>query len=134
MKWSRSCIINAATSNNENPNFQINVTKLYVSVITSSTKENIKLLKLLESGFKRTINWNKYLAKTTNQARNSYLDYIIDPSFQGANRLFVLFFKDDDGRESRKQYYLSTVEIQNHNIMIDGRNFFDESIKNDLET
>ena len=134
MKWSRSCVINAATSNNENPNFQINDTKLCVSVITSSTKENIKLLKQLESGFKRTINWNKYLAKTTNQARNSYLDYIIDPSFRGANRLFVLFFKDDDGRESRKQYYLSTVEIQNHNIMIDGRNFFDESIKNDLET
>ena len=134
MKWSRNCIIKAATSNNQNPNFQINDTKLYVSVITSSTKENIKLLKQLESGFKRTINWNKYLAKTTNQARNSYLDYIIDPSFQGANRLFVLFFKDDDGWESRKQYYLSTVEIQNHNIMIDGRNFFDQSIKNDLET
>ena len=134
MKWSRNCLIKDATSNNQNPNFQIHDTKLYVSVITSSTKENIKLLKQLESGFKRTINWNKYLAKTTNQARKSYLDYIIDPSFQGANRLFVLFFKDDDGRESRKQYYLSTVEIQNHNIMIDGRNFFDQSIKNDLET
>ena len=134
MKWSRNCLIKDATSNNQNPNFQIHDTKLYVSVITSSTKENIKLLKQLESGFKRTINWNKYLAKTTNQAWNSYLDYIIDPSFQGANRLFVLFFKDDDGRESRKQYYLSTVEIKNHNIMIDGRNFFDQSIKNDLET
>ena len=134
MKWSRNCLIKDATSNNQNPNFQIHDTKLYVSVITSSTKENIKLLKQLESGFKRTINWNKYLAKTTNQARKSYLDYIIDPSFQGANRLFVLFFKDDDGRESRKQYYLSTVEIKNHNIMIDGRNFFDQSIKNDLET
>ena len=134
MKWSRNCLIKDATSNNQNPNFQIHDTKFYVSVITSSTKENIKLLKQLESGFKRTINWNKYLAKTTNQARKSYLDYIIDPSFQGANRLFVLFFKDDDGRESRKQYYLSTVEIKNHNIMIDGRNFFDQSIKNDLKT
>ena len=134
MKWSRNCLIKDATSNNQNPNFQIHDTKLYVSVITSSTKENIKLLKQLESGFKRTINWNKYLAKTTHHARNSYLDYIIDPSFQGANRLFVLFFKDDDGRESRKQYYLSTVEIKNHNIMIDGRNFFDQSIKNDLKT
>ena len=134
MKWSRNCLIKDATSNNQNPNFQIHDTKLYVSVITSSTKENIKLLQQLESGFKRTINWNKYLAKTTNQARKSYLDYIIDPSFQGANRLFVLFFKDDDGRESRKQYYLSTVEIKNHNIMIDGRNFFDQSIKNGLKT
>ena len=50
-------------------------------MITLSTQENIELLKQLESGFKITINWNKYLAKTTNQAENRYLDYIIDPSF-----------------------------------------------------
>ena len=61
--------------------FQINDTKLYVPVITWSTQENIELLKQLESSFKRTINWNIYLAKTTNQAENRYLDYIIDPSF-----------------------------------------------------
>ena len=40
--------------------------------------------------------------KTTNQARNRYLNFLIDPIFQGANRLFVLSFKDDDGRESHK--------------------------------
>ena len=42
----------------------------------------MKLRKQLESGFKRTIDWNKYLAKTINQAQNRYLDYLIDPSFQ----------------------------------------------------
>ena len=42
------------------------------------------------------MNWNKYLAKTTNQAQNGYLDYLIDPRVQGGNRLFVLAFKDDD--------------------------------------
>ena len=110
LKWSRKCIIVAVNANNQNPTFQINDTKLYVPVVTLSTQENIKLLKQLESGFKRTINWNKYLAKTTNQAQNRYLDFLIDPSFQGVNRLFVLSFKDDDGRESRKQYYLPTVE------------------------
>ena len=31
-----------------------------------------KLLKQLESSFTRIINWNKYLPKTTNQARNRY--------------------------------------------------------------
>ena len=71
----------------------------FVSVLTLSTQENIKLLKQLESGFKRTINWNKYLPKTTNQALKRYLDFLIDPSFQGVNRIFVLSFKQDDSRE-----------------------------------
>ena len=70
----------------------------YAPVVTLSTQENIKLFKQLESGFKRTINWNKYLAKTTNQARNRYLGYLIDPSFHGVNRLFVLPFLNDDDR------------------------------------
>ena len=65
------CIIVAGTANNQNSSFQINDTKLYVPVVTLSTQENIKLLKQLESGFKRTINWNKNLIKTTNQAQNT---------------------------------------------------------------
>ena len=43
-------------------------------------------------------------------------------------------FEGDDGRESHKQYYLPTVEIKDYNVMIDGRNFFDQPIKNDLKT
>ena len=64
-------------------------TKLYVPVVTLSTQENIKLLKQLEYGFKRTINWNKYQSKKTSQAENRYLVVSIDSSFQGVNRLFV---------------------------------------------
>ena len=43
-------------------------------------------------------------------------------------------FKDDDGQESHKQYYLPTVEIKDYNVMIDGINFVDQPIKNDLNT
>ena len=100
LKWSRNCIIVAGTTNNQNSTFQINDTKLYVPVVTLSTEEKINLLKQLESGFKRTINSNKYPAKTTNQTRNRNLDYLNDPNFHGVNRPFVLLFKDDDGRES----------------------------------
>ena len=39
----------------------------------------------------------------------------------------------DDGRESYKQYYIPTVEIEDY-VVIDGRNFFDQPIKNDLKT
>ena len=102
--------------------------------ITLSTQENINLLKQLQSCFKRKTNWNKYLPKTTNQARNRYLDFLIDPSFQGVNKLFVLPFKNDDGWESHKEYCIPSVEIKNYNVMIDGRNLFDKPIKNDLKT
>ena len=107
---------------NQNPRFQINDTNLYAPFVTFSTQENIKLIKQLESCFKRTINWNKYLPITTNQERNRYLDFLTGPSLQGVNRLFVLSFKDDDdGQESHMQYYLLTVEIKDYNVMIDGR-------------
>ena len=46
-----------------------------ILVKTLSTQENMKFLKQLESGLKRKINWNKYLPKATNQARNGCLDF-----------------------------------------------------------
>ena len=56
LKWSKKCTILASTVNNQNQSFQVTHTKLYVSVVTLSTQENIKLLKKLQFGFKRTIN------------------------------------------------------------------------------
>ena len=70
LNWSKDCILVAGTEVNQNPEFKITDTKLYVPVATLSTQENIKILEHLESGFKRTVNWNKYLAKTTNQAHS----------------------------------------------------------------
>ena len=134
LKWSTNYILVAGTAANQNPEFKITYRKLYVPVVTLSTQDDIKHLKQLESDFKRSINGNKYLPKTANQARNSYLDFLIDPSFQGLNRFFILSFKDDDGREGHKKHYLPTVEIKDYNVMIDGRNFFDQPIKNDLKT
>ena len=102
--------------------------------ITLSIRENIKLLKQLDSGFKRTIIWNKYLAKTVSQARNRYWDYLIDPSFQKVNRLFALPLIDDGGQESHKKYFVPTVWIKDYNAMINRRNFFSQPTKNDLKT
>ena len=66
--------------------------------------------------------------------QNRYLDFLIDPSFQGVNKLTVLSCKDEESRESYKQYYLPILEMKYYNITIDGRNFFDQPIKNDLKT
>ena len=124
LKWPKKCIIVAGSANIQNPTFQINDTKFYVSVVTLLNQVNIKLFQQLESGFKRTINSNKYLAKTTNQVQNRYLDYLIDLSFQGVNRFFVLPVRDADDQECHKQYYLPNVEIKDY-VMIDKINFSD---------
>ena len=84
----------------------------------------------LASGFKRIIKQNKYQSKITIQVANPYLDYLIDPSFQGVNRLFVLSFENNTNRAVHTKY-LRTVEKRD-NIMIDGQNFFDQPVKNNL--
>ena len=71
--------------------FKITDTKRFVPIKTSLTQDNANLLQQLKSGFKRTISLNKYQSKVTIKAPNPYLDYLIDPKFQGVNKLFVLF-------------------------------------------
>ena len=44
----------------------------------------------LKTGFKRAINWNNYQSEVLIERQNQYLDYLIEPIFQGVNRLFVL--------------------------------------------
>ena len=77
---------------------------------------------------------NKYLAKPELLPQNSNLNHLIEPSFQGVNRLFVLAFENDDQRVSNKGYYLPNVEIKDYNVMIDGKNFFDQPVKNNKVT
>ena len=72
--------------------FQIKDTKLYVPFVTLSKENDTKLLEKLESGFKKTIKWNKYKSQMTIQNNNSNLNYLTDPTFTNVNRLFVLSF------------------------------------------
>ena len=102
--------------------------------MTLSTQENVKFLQQLKSGFKRVIVWNKYLSKSGLLAQNPNLNHLVEPSFQGVNRLFVLAFENDDNITSDEKYYLPTVEIKDYNIMINGENFFDQPIKNNKVT
>ena len=51
-----------------------------------------KLLAQLKSGFKRTINWNKYLSKPELLSKNPNLNHLVEPGFEVVNRLFVLAF------------------------------------------
>ena len=61
---------------------------------------------------------SKYQSKKANQALNKYLQFLIDPIFQGVNRIFVLLLKDENSRESHQKYYLPTKGIKNYNVII----------------
>ena len=134
LTWSSNCVLIATAVPNQVATFEITDTKLYLPVVTLSTQENTKFLQQLQSGFKSVINWNKYLSKPELLAQNPNLNHLVEPSFQGINRLFVLAFENDDDRISDDEYYLPTVEIKDYTIVINGENFFDQPIKNNKIT
>ena len=78
LTWSSTCVI---TESNGTGTFAITDTKHYVPVVTLSTQENTKFLQQLKSGFKRVINWNKYLSKPELLAQNPNLNHLVEPSF-----------------------------------------------------
>ena len=131
LTWPSTCVITYSTGAEI---FAITDPGLYVPVVTLSTQENTKLLQQLKSGFKRVINWNKYLSKLELLVQNPNINHLIEPSFQGVNRFFVLAFDNDTQRTSHSGYYLPNVEIKDYNIMINGENFFDQPIKNNKIT
>ena len=115
----------------EGVTFKIKDTKLYVPVVTLSKENDTKLLEKLKTGFKRTIKWNKYM---TIQPQNDNLNYLIDPTFINVNRLFALSFARNaggDNRDSISYYYVPNVEIKDFNVLINGKHFFDLSVKNE---
>ena len=69
----------------------------------------------------------------TNQTKTNYLNYLIDPTFNKVNRLFVLSFENEEDRTSFSKYYVPKVEIKDFNVLIDGKSFFDVPVKNKEE-
>ena len=146
LRWNDHCVlVGRAFRANQNPpvaaipainspkdvTLKITDCKLYVPVVTLSTE---KLFEMLKSGFKRTVRWNKYMSYISNQAKNSNLNYLIDPTFEKVNRLFVLSFENEDERTAYYKYYLPNLEIKNYNGLIDGNPFFELPVKNIEET
>ena len=139
LTWSKNCAqADLVVDADANPaivaptglEFQITDTKLYVPVVTLSTKDDNNFLEQLKSGFKRTIKLNKYRSEMTNQTKTNHLNHLIDPTFTRVNRLFVLSFENEEDRTSFLEYYVPKVEI---NVLIDGKSVFDMPVKNKKE-
>ena len=72
----------------------------------------------------------------TVQPQNNNLSYLIDLTFTNANRLFVLSFPRNTNADSRyffSNYYVPKVKINDFNVLIDGKSFFDLPVKNEEE-
>ena len=99
------------------------------------------MTKQLNEGFKRSVYWNEYKSKVeTKEANGSNLKrFLLDASFQGVNRLFVLAFDNTNNgnnkveRDSHRKYFLPRVNITNYNVLIDGRNFYDQPINDQIK-
>ena len=124
--------------------FKITDAKPYVTIVTLSAEDNVKLLKLLSEGFKRTVYWNECkvidnkIVEIANNNDEKYIRELLDFSWQVVNRLFVLAYNNKEGDnkvsvDSYKKYFLPRVKIENYNIEIDGRNFYDQPINDSIK-
>ena len=119
--WSENCFI---TDSRGTETFSITDSKLYVPVVTLSTQDETKLLKLLKEDLNLQLTGIN-ISENRIKAQNKYLNYLVDPSFQGVNRSFVSSFENNKDRIMHTGYYNPKVEIKDYNIVIDGRKCFD---------
>ena len=135
LTWKKECVLSNQAGDVV---FIINDTKLYVPVVTLSKEDSKDFIDQQSKGFQRSIYWNEYKTKEENEdADNNVFKYInLDPSFQSVNRLFALVHSRVAGqpnRNSQQKYYLPRIDLKKYDVIIDGRNFYDNQIKSDIE-
>ena len=137
LTWKKECVLSNQAADAV---FIINDTKLYVPIVTLSKEDNKDFIEQQNKGFQRSIYWNEY--KTKSQEENgavNVLKYIsLDRSFQGINRLFLMAYNNTDNpnqptRDGQRKYYLPRIDLKKYNVIIDGRNFYDNPIESDIE-
>ena len=135
LTWKKECVLSNQAGAAV---FIINDTKMYVPVVTLSKEDNKDFIEQQNKGFQRSIYWNEYNTKEINKnADANVFKYInLDPSFQGVNRLFVMAYNRANGQPTRngqQKYYLPRIDLEKCNVIIDGRNFYDNPIESDIE-
>ena len=133
--WIESCVLTTAANANKTT-FKITDAKHYVAIVTLSIEDNAKLSKLLGEGFKRSIYWNKYkvidnrVVEIADNNEEKYIRELLDSSYQGVKRLFVLAYYNTEGNsqvsiDSSEKYFLPRVEIENYN-------FYDQPVNDSI--
>ena len=135
LTWGKKCVL---SNDDGDAVFIINDTKMYVLVVTLSKEDNKDFIEQQNKGFQRSIYWSEYKTKEQeeNANANNFKYISLDPSFQGVNRLFVMAYNGVRGQPTRngqKKYYLPRIDLNKYNLIIDGRNFYDNPIEIDIE-
>ena len=78
------------------------------------------------------------IVEIANNNEEKYTRELLDPNWQGVKRLFVLAYNNEEGDnkvsvDSYKKYFLPRIKIENYNIEIDGRNFYDQAINDSIK-
>ena len=112
---------------------------MYVPVVTLSKEDNKDFIEQQNKRFQRSFYWNEYKTKgvTENADANNFKYISLDPSFQGVNRLFIVAYSREDNNQPAKngqqKYYLPRIDLNKYNVIIDGRNFYDNPIEIDIK-
>ena len=135
LTWKKDCVLSTSVGEAV---FIINNTKLYVPVVTLSKEDNKDFIQQQNKGFQRSIYWNECKTKEIDEnADANVFKYInLDPSFPGVNRLFVMAYNRANGQPTRngqQKYYLPRIDLEKYNVIIDGRNFYDNPIESNIE-
>ena len=111
LNWTKNCVMHdsyayaAADNSNRETIFKITNTELFVPIVTLSTKDNVKLTRQLNDGFKRLVYWNEYKPKVylkdLENCEATDTRIYMDASFQGVKRLFVTVFHDTYSGETK---------------------------------
>ena len=123
LNWIENCVLTTAANANK-AIFKITDAKLYVTIVTLSAEDNVKLSKLFGEGSKRFIYWSKHKIidnKVVEIAANNgekYIRELLDSSYQGVKKLFVLAYNNRTGNDQvsidpLKKYFLPSVKIEN---------------------
>ena len=139
LNWTKYSVL---CNQNLNSIFQITKCELYIPIVTLNTENNNKLSELLSKRFERIVVWNEYKSKiqriTVPKNDNMFRRTISDVSFQGVSKLFAAAYGTDDKErnanteDSRKRYYLPRAEIKDYNVLIDGRNIYDQNVNSSI--
>ena len=138
LTWKKECVLSNQAGN---ALFVINGSKLYFPVVTLLKEDDKDFIEQQNKGFQRSIYWNEYKTKEltvdSNANNGNNVRYInLDPSFQGVDRLFVMAYNRLDGqptKNGRRKYYLPRIDLNKYNVIIDGRNFYDNPLESDIE-
>ena len=141
LKLTKHCAL--ATDGNDNGDansnniiFTTKDTTQTVPIVTLSAKDVQKLLKLLSKESERSAYWNEYKTKNANKNTTNEYRYFFKSDFVGVNRLLILVYSDNENaskRYSAFKYSLLKSIIDNSNIIINGKNFYDQTIDSDIK-